>query len=145
MHSLLSYRFEQLLHDNSLSNKSRCRLLAIHLYVDDLEKEENFYSQLLSCSPQVEDQGAISFVLADGIHLVLEDLNSERMNSKKNLHFHSGQIELELETPELAAIRKYLASTVQKGMDWLSTESKHVVKILSPGGLLLSFRQKLLQ
>ena len=140
MHSLLSYRFEQLLHDNSLSTKSRCRLLAIHLYVDDLEKEEKFYSQLLGCSPQVEDQGATSFVLADGIRLVLDDLNSERANPKKNMLFHSGQIELELETPELAAIRKYLVTSVQKGMEWLTAESKQVVKILSPGGLLLNFR-----
>lgn len=146
MPSLLSYRFEQLIHqDSTVQDQQRCRLLAVHLYVDELEKESDFYANLLSCSPLVEGTKSVSFLLADGISLVLNKVNPKESDSKKDTHIHSGQVELELETIELAGIRDKLAAAINKGMNWLSFEKQHLVKIFSPNGLLLSFRQKIIE
>lgn len=146
MPSLLSYRFEQLIHqDTTAHNQQPCRLLAIHLYVDELEKESEFYANLLSCSPLVEGTKSVSFLLADGISLVLNKLNPNEVEGKKDQYIRSGQVELELETAELSGIRSRLSASLKKGLHWLSFEKQHLLKIFSPTGLLLSFRQKILE
>jgi hypothetical protein len=143
MPSLLSYRFEQLLHENAAPQKSPCRLLAIRLYVADLESEKTFYANLLGCIPQPIDPHSTSFPLANGIRLVLVQICSEEASSKKGFLPAAGQIELELETRELMTIWKNLTASFTKGREWISLETQQMLRVLSPTGLLLTLRQKM--
>jgi hypothetical protein len=142
MPSLLSYRFEQLIHESSSTQKSRCRLLAIRLYVDDLESEKTFYANLLDCIPQEESEQSASFPLANGIRLILTRAKRGDSSSTKSFHPASGQVELELETRDLITIWQNLKSSVALGKQWIFSEAQQMLRLLSPAGLLLNFRQK---
>ena len=142
MPSLLSYRFEQLIHESVTTQKSRCRLLAIRLYVDDLESEKTFYTNLLDCIPQEESEQSASFPLANGIRLVLASAKTGDSTSKKAFHPAGGQVELELETRELMTIWKNLKTTMIVGKQWILLQTQQMLRLLSPTGLLLNFRQK---
>ena len=145
MPSLLSYRIERILHENLFSKRSSCHLLAVHLYVEDIEQERVFYSKILGCHPQSETENSCSFTLADGLHLILAQTKKDDADSKPTLQPHHGQVELDLDTTELMSLwHSLMNSAVDRGKELFSIGKQQLLRVLSPTGLLLCLRQKIL-
>jgi catechol 2,3-dioxygenase-like lactoylglutathione lyase family enzyme len=146
MPSLLSYRFERLLHEKLPAERSTCHLLAVTLYVEDPEQEKIFYTQLLGCLPRPEAEDAYSFTLADGLRLILAPAVPDAATSKAALQPHTGQVKLDLEATELmSAWHALVTAAIDRGKELYSLGKQQVLKALSPTGLLLCLRQKILQ
>ncbi len=134
MPSLFSYRFDQMMQNQPPAEQPRCRLLSVHLFVNDLALEETFYSNLLGAAPSRDQNQSLVYPLAEGINLVLAQSQKpgEADSSAAN------RVELELETHQLYSLwRQIYASALGQ----VSELKEKMFKALSPSGILLHMRQ----
>jgi hypothetical protein len=143
MPSLLSYRFDQLMHDKlSNATNTHCKLLSIRILVNDMEHEQAFYTQVLGCPFRVEEDSSVVLPLSEGINLVLVPMPNTTADKKEGILPLVNRVELDFETREIHSLWKNLCSTtLGQVSELIHVGKERMFKAISPSGMLLRLRQ----
>ena len=145
MHSLLGFRFDQLIHEQFSRGANRippANLFSIQLLVKDLDMEKTFYTKLLNITPLAETKEYVILPISNEVTLSLMACQKSPHRKKDSLYSRIVGIEFNLETRNIHSLwQKALKLYKEKPSDIITEKNMLVFFIKSPGGTLLRFWQ----
>lgn len=136
MHSLLGYRFDNLMREKMTGGpekKPPFRSLSFRVPVANLAEEAEFFTRLLGITPLVENTSQVILPLANGITLILIAVNSGQP---------APALELDMRVTGIQKVWQTARKLYHCRDDALSTSgTRRTFKVTSPSGIVLRLWQ----